>query len=65
MTTTAEYRKKAWVEKEKRNYKEAARLYDLAIKKYPSSFVQLSQFAKADIDGLRKLKKEMESMTHA
>lgn len=56
--TTARYRKLAWDAREKRNWKSAAKYYDLALKHYPPCPVT-SQIAVEDKAGLRRLRDEM------
>ena len=57
-TTTAQYRKTAWDAKEKKQWKTAAKYYDLALKNYPKHDPK-SQLAAEDKAGLRRLRDEM------
>lgn len=57
-TTTAQYRKMAWDAKEKKQWKMAAKYYDLALKNYPAHHAD-SQIAVEDKAGLRRLRDEM------
>jgi hypothetical protein len=56
--TTAKYRTMAWDAKENRNWKLAAKYYDLALKHYPTHHAS-SQMAVEDKAGLRRLRDEM------
>ncbi|MDP2363843.1 MAG: hypothetical protein Q8M94_08745, partial [Ignavibacteria bacterium] len=56
--TTAYYRNKAYDAAESKQYAQAAKYYELAIKAYPDISGQL---AKDDIMGLKKLQKQMEA----
>jgi len=56
--TTAQYRKMAWDAKEKKQWKTAAKYYDLALKNYPEHHAG-SQMAVEDKAGLRRLRDEM------
>ena len=56
--TTAKYRKMAWDAKDRGNWKEAAKYYDLALKHYPAHHAS-SQIAVEDKAGLRRLRDDM------